>query len=237
MPVLVLVFLVLSISSTNSWGFGNREHTEITQGALPFLRTEILNQIVDGDLDEDAGADGWHSENHFDACEFEDSSRNIQGKYNDLISETIASGNYPFASVNYPFHAAWTFGELVHPVQDFYSHSNWVELPFIYGIVAKNLGNWPTFRPWHSPSPEYYHVRIAEGEPPDGTSMTSGVTPKVTFDFQDYWVLFTHGREWWRLSDRCPEGTEGWNHAQLNKDDPNHDDYRGDLALYPALHE
>jgi hypothetical protein len=80
-------------------------------------------------------------------------------------------------------------------------------------------------------------VRIAEGEPPDGTSMTSGVTPKVTFDFQDYWVLFTHGREWWRLSDRCPEGTEGWNHAQLNKDDPNHDDYRGDLALYPALHE
>ena len=48
--------------------------------------------------------------------------------------------------------------------------------------------------------------------------------------------LFTHGREFYRLGDDCPDELQDWNHVQLNKDDPNPDEYAGDLGKYSGFH-
>jgi hypothetical protein len=225
------VFLgLLFVSPINSWGFGDKEHSEITRAAFPFLRTEILNQIVDGVHDEDKGVDSLHAENHFDACRFDDSTENIQDKYDDLVGETLATGNYPF-------EAAWTFGELLHPVQDFYSHSNWVELGKTT-IVENHLGEWPKFTAWRSPSDPHSDILVAEGTLPVGWSMTSDITPEVHDSEGNLrgHGLFTHPREWYKPGDACPWELQAWNHGQLNKDGENPGDYRGDLALYGVFH-
>ena len=119
------LFLIFSLSLSlflfvipiNSWQFGDNEHKTITQEALPFLKSEILEQIVKGNHDEDDGIpDEAVAANHFDACQFYESVNNINEKYHSLREMSKPSSN--------PSLAAWQFGELLHPVQDFYSHSN-----------------------------------------------------------------------------------------------------------------
>jgi hypothetical protein len=253
--ILCFVFLGLfHFSPINSWGFGDQEHSEITEQALPFLRTEILNQLVDGNHDEDTDTDFWHAENHFDACEFDDSTENIQGKYNDLIGETVDRGNYPF-------QAAWTFGELLHPAQDFYSHSNCVELGKELGknyVLENGLSKWPRLVQWTQlPYPDSDLV-IAQGirssdttlppfyrnAPhwlPEGWSMTSDITPLVNDGRGgSAYGLFTHARGFG--GNQCPHELQGWGHDLLNKDDSSpgtqgEGNYGGDLASYTYFYE
>jgi hypothetical protein len=128
---LSLVISLLLVSPTGSWGFWLEVHDDITKKALPFLRPGIQSDIITADLTRDSfdldigpfklGGPGAYEKNHFDACALKESSQNIQDKYDAVKRQTIDSSNYPFK-------AAWSFGELLHTIQDFYSHSNWAEL-------------------------------------------------------------------------------------------------------------
>ena len=220
--------MLLYIAPINSWGFGGKQHDEITTSAFPFLKSDILGQVVKGVLSQDEGLTdfstaGLKGENHFDACMFGESVDNTNAKYESLLKLS-------------PSQAAWSFGELLHPVQDFYSHSNWVEIGKDR-IVENGWGYWPTFLGWKSLMSSD-DVLVVQGDLPNGWSMTSDIVPVITSpSFQDPKKgLFTHGREFYRLGDDCPDELQDWNHVQLNKDDPNPDEYAGDLGKYSGFH-
>ena len=144
-----------------------------------------------------------------------------------------------------PSKSAWLFGELLHPVQDFYSHSNWVELEKDH-IIENGVGYWSIFLGWDSPSSNDLDVLIVEGDLPDGWSMTSDIIPIITSpSFEEPKNgLITHGRDDKTIGqffgDYCPDELEFWFHDRLNKDDPNpvneEGKYSGDITKYPDLH-
>ncbi len=137
---LSLVLLLLFMLPSDSLGFGPNQHEEITQRALPFLRPAILSQIVYGNNDQDRPNHFLNPEWHFDRCTFEQGSRFIRDHYEDVFDETTSIGDFPF-------RAAFSFGELLHGAQDFYSHSNWAELNKSY-IVQNGIDNWQAFEPF-----------------------------------------------------------------------------------------
>ena len=233
--VIFFISLFLFVIPINSWQFGDNEHETIIRDALPFIKQEILEQIVKGNHDEDDGLpDEGVGANHFDGCQFKESVDNINEKYHSLLS---------LLSLNPP-QAAWRFGELLHPVQDFYSHSNWVELEKDH-IIENGLGYWPGFFGWDSPNSNDLDVLVVQGDLPDGWSMTSDIIPIITSpSFEEPKKgLITHGRDDFKIydiGDYCPDELEYWFHDRLNKDDPNpvNEDgsYSGDLSKYPDLH-
>ena len=80
--VIFLISLFLFVTPINSWQFGGNEHETIIRDALPFLKSEILEQIVKGNHDEDDGIpDEAVGANHFDGCQFKESVDNINEKY------------------------------------------------------------------------------------------------------------------------------------------------------------
>ena len=209
-------------------------HDEITRDALDFLRPEILKQISDGNLYQDSNnvdinfgigrlqlfGPAWDSYSHFDKCEFYGSSKRI----NDYYTNVLKSGD--------PLGAAWTFGKLLHPVQDFYAHSNWVELGQ-KKIVDDGLSFWRLIRSWKVLTGNI--VAIQEPKP-SGWSVADTPTgyspvPKVT-DAQGnmYRGLFTHSHG---AGDDCPTAVESWKHDQLNKDAPTRRDYAGHMNIHP----
>ena len=236
--VIFLISLFLFVTPINSWQFGGNEHETIIRDALPFLKSEILEQIVKGNHDEDDGIpDEAVGANHFDGCQFKESVDNINEKYGTLLEMSKLS--FP------PSKSAWLFGELLHPVQDFYSHSNWVELEKDH-IIENGVGYWPIFLGWDSPSSNDLDVLIVEGDLPDGWSMTSDIIPIITSpSFEEPKKgLITHGRDDKTIGqffgDYCPDELEFWFHDRLNKDDPNlvneEGKYSGDITKYPDLH-
>ena len=142
--VIFLVISIIFVGPTSSWGFWGDKHSKITSDGLGFLRPEILKQVVSSNIGEDSTGDfgllgpAYHEENHFDACAFRESSRNIQVKYISAMGKTAA---------NDPFGAASIFGKLLPTVQDFYSHSNWVELGQ-NKIADDGLRIWQTIDSW-----------------------------------------------------------------------------------------
>jgi hypothetical protein len=87
-------------------------HGDIDDDSLSFLQSDILNRISSADVDETDGG----SEFHLYSCDFQGTTENINGLYDQLVTN--------IQDVDAPE----TFGKLLHPVQDFYAHSNWVEL-------------------------------------------------------------------------------------------------------------
>ena len=120
-------------------------HREITERGLAFRRPHILERTVQTNLHMD------HSHidtlwSHSDGCDFQTTGHNV----NDIYSSSVHS-NF-FLGLCVPFHctlphsdtwgvvglfdpadprpvdAAAVLGYALHPLQDLYSHSNWVEI-------------------------------------------------------------------------------------------------------------
>ncbi|MEU7864211.1 hypothetical protein [Nonomuraea sp. NPDC049141] len=109
--------------------FGPDHHLEITREGLgssindSFLRTAVRRDINHRHKWMDAGFSSYRvadDEKHFDDCEFDGAAKFIRDRYRSaglaLIGRTWAAPSM--------------FGDIMHTVQDFYSHSNWVELGF-----------------------------------------------------------------------------------------------------------
>jgi hypothetical protein len=231
------VIFVLSNYPVISWGFGYLEHQWLT--ATMGLKASVGFEMKKGNLDQDSVGESGDPENHFDACSFKESSTNIRDQYRNLIAAPTNSD---------PFQNAWDFGEILHTVQDFYAHSNWVELGKDH-IIAGNLGNWPKFTPWGTPSLSDSDVRFVENDFPNGITMTTDITPKIKRGVGEVGSgLFTHPRPSHAYDfenrtllagdDKCPkELWTKWNHDFLNKDEYSNEKYKGGTTRYVEMHK
>jgi hypothetical protein len=229
-------------------------HTEITNTALAFMRPAPLANIVEGNLHMDHEHKNARWE-HSDGCLFEETGRNL----NYIYANPEGSGEVDrdfFVGICLPFScdlphgddrsvvgfldpgdpapllAARVFGFASHPIQDFYSHSNWLETFERRGVLPDDI-------PLMEPS-----VDLWRGEPWEplivepGILATLGVdavvlaqddvygdrpfdgplqNPVVNVDGARYAAIFTDTNL--GADDECVPGM-GANHDTINKDNP-----------------
>jgi Mg-chelatase subunit ChlD len=222
------------INSTSIYAFSNDlsgepNHENITREALSFLTPTILNDI-DGEHYQADTAYAAFSEYHFDGCEFRGSSEKINELYTDLILSL--NPNSPDLE-----NAPDAFGLLLHPVQDFYAHSNWIELG-MPGIVDDGNNFWHELQPWELRK----GVVIIQGEQiPEGIKLSrNGAVVRATIASP---LPQPHGVFPALLTgtfgpDSCPDSIS-LSHSRLNKDDtsrPNHFEARA-RAVLQTTHE
>jgi hypothetical protein len=96
-------------------------HKEISENAIASVGGIFFNQeIIDRITSANKSADNNQSESaiHFDNCAFEEGNSRIQNKWNAVRQQKN----------RFSLMALKEFGEILHTIQDFYAHSNWVEL-------------------------------------------------------------------------------------------------------------
>jgi len=98
--------------------FGGGVHRAITMEALRFLRSHILDTIEHNNHVQDEGDEESDLKRHFDQCHLIEGVDFINWQYRAILDSWRVE------------QAAADFGALLHTVQDFYAHANWVELGF-----------------------------------------------------------------------------------------------------------
>lgn len=166
---LVLVTLTAAIVTNTqaASAFSPSIHERITRNALPFMTDDILDDIVDGNEDEDQGDEQDLAERHAQNCRFRDSAAYVNMRYQQVID----SLRQPLTSD--PDRAARLFGHLLHGIQDFYAHSNSIPTPpeglgIRDRLLDSGLGLWPLPEPY---SILFDDIVIIEGDPPEGVSV------------------------------------------------------------------
>ena len=162
-----MMLVAVLVETPPAAAFGTSIHTRITRNALPFMTGGVLDTIVAGNLDEDEGAAFDLAERHAQNCRFRDSANYVNMRYRQVI----AALHEPQA--NDPNRAARLFGHLLHGVQDFYSHSNWIPQPpqglgIRDRLLDSGLGLWTLLPPYSNP---FDDVAIVEGDPPESISV------------------------------------------------------------------
>lgn len=200
-------------------------HIELTNEALPFLNTQTAATIAaEQAIVDTIGA--FDDANHFDNSKFVESVANI----NEQLGEALADANP--ADLD-PILAAGNFGHGLHTVEDFYAHSNWVELGQTT-LFDDSTGY------WLNPTPYSLRdgVMIVQGPSPYGPGSVSRVGPIVTVNTgtASYPGLIT-GQYGSSPADAPPEAVIS--HDELNKDSPDkplHAEARA-LAVEQIRHE
>jgi len=116
--------MVLLPPPTAAFGFGKLIHRSIDDRALPFLTPGVLHAINEGHRWADEVPRGSKDQYHFDDCEFDGATESIGEQYRDARASLRRGDAFWFFK---------NFGIGLHGAQDFYSHSNWVELGFPAG--------------------------------------------------------------------------------------------------------
>jgi hypothetical protein len=104
------------------------------------------------------------SAHHFDDCNFSESSMIVaqnQAAAVKALDPSLASPSTDAAAV-------LAFGQSLHTVQDFYSHSNWVELG-AEGLLDDSLAPFPALKGYSILDPS--GIQIVEGNPPSQTAV------------------------------------------------------------------
>src|SRR5205085_2232667 len=112
-------------------------HEEITGAGLSFLRPEIVTalQVANASTDVEFVL---ATANHFDGCNFSGGSAVVR----DNEASAVASLDPAAPSPESDAAAIVSFARALHAVQDFYAHSNWVELGAT-GLVDASPGAFP----------------------------------------------------------------------------------------------
>ncbi len=151
-----------ALPSSPAAAFHVGEHEDITHDGMPFLRDAVYEDMAG----EHLLADFTYMTNnakHFDGCEFSSGTGDINDLYDDIVDELDPQNPDPWA-------AADDFGFLSHPAQDFYAHSNWVELGRS-DLIDSGLGQWTELGDW---VPLRDDIVVGQGETlPDGWTFTS----------------------------------------------------------------
>lgn len=127
--------------------FGNSDHLGITEEALWFLNPGILGDINDEHLHQDTVGQ-FDQEKHFDGCHFEEGVDEIRANSDGAVSAADPDHFKPGSAV-LPIDGEVTdyFGRVLHSVQDFYAHSNWVDLG-LTNLVDDASGPWHRWEPY-----------------------------------------------------------------------------------------
>ena len=122
-------------------------HSDINDKSLSFLKPDILHKINSGDEGADNIEEFRHREYHSTGCDFQGTTENINRLYDQIVS-----------NIDDKDTMAKTFGLLLHPVQDFYAHSNWIELGRNDLVESNSDSKWPVLKPFQ----EYKGVIIVQ---------------------------------------------------------------------------
>jgi hypothetical protein len=131
---------------------GDEGHKRVTGVIKPILRGNTWNRIWEGNYDQDAftGEFANDGKRHFESCRFV--TEDIRPGSIDYIRSAYQNAiNYLDPANPSPFVAADRFGKLLHTAQDFYSHTNWINLLNLTGsaqvsaadLFDSSLGEWP----------------------------------------------------------------------------------------------
>ena len=195
--------------------FSPPNHEAITRQGLSFLAPSVLDEIAAGDLSQDTGFwDPKDPAHHFDSCMFTGTTSYIRQGYRDLTDSLNAGGRSTALA------RARHLGRILHPIQDFYSHANWVE----HGrrdLLDQRPGEWRILHGWETIRDD---LVVGEGESlPAGWSKHSG-PPRSAVDTPDgeRHVIITGYAEapgilGWLVDDHCHDDLD-FSHTQLNKD-------------------
>jgi hypothetical protein len=122
-------------------------HPHVTRDGLSFLWPDVREMTVDAGVAQDAGdTNADDDRRHFDSCRLREAASYVNGRHNDVVS--ALSGPNPDNEA-----AIRSFGRLLHTVQDFYAHSDWIQLlgtpsgPVATQLVAGGTGYWTEFEP------------------------------------------------------------------------------------------
>lgn len=128
-----LIFLSLFLLSTKAFGFGGELHIKITEKALiPHgFSAEVANSIGKSNVWVDE-TEPLNSASHVDSESFEAASELMKNRLKQAAQFLIA-GDLK--------QARHTFGNITHTVQDFFSHSNYVEFMAPQEIDLLHLTN------------------------------------------------------------------------------------------------
>lgn len=168
---LVAVFAILvmlwTVSAPHALAFTGRIHTRITENAFPFMPPAILTMIVDGNEDEDQGDEADLAERHAQNCRFFDSAQYINMRYRQVVAALKQPQR------DDPNRAPRLFGHILHGVQDFYAHSNWIPtqpegLGIRDRIFESGLGFWPEPKPY---ARVFDDIVFVEGDAAPGTAV------------------------------------------------------------------
>jgi hypothetical protein len=211
-------------------------HVIMTNQALNWvgLRPDIQADIVDEHVYVDTVL--VTSPAHFDNCEFRETAKFINERYEEVLKAL----NPTKPDI---WDATDKFGQLLHSVQDFYAHSNWVELQgagLVKGLAVGGQGAWPIFQPWRVYSDtEGKKFVIVQGEEktiPQGWSIKADADNNkvilVTTDKGERIPGVISGT--FGLADDCPDSV-ALSHGNLNKDNEERPGFA--QAYHLALHQ
>jgi hypothetical protein len=207
-------------------------HKRVTGYIKPILRDDIWGAVWNGNYAQDNPLGDFRNDGqrHFESCRFvpeppkPGSIDYIRSTYQNAI------GYLNPADPN-PVVAADRFGKLLHTVQDFYSHTNWINLLNLTGsaqvssahLFERTLGEWPLLD-WLGP------VRdgIILGQvPPNG--LPAGWSVEQAQDSETPVFMTSEGEfrrgiiTGWNEDGACPDVRPGttvdqYSHIQMNPD-------------------
>ena len=219
----IVLITILSFSSITHPinAFHTPLHGDITDESLGFLQSDVLDKISSANVDVDETNHG--REFHFYSCDFQGTTENINSLYDQLVTN--------IQNIDGPE----TFGVLLHPVQDFYAHSNWVELGK-NDLIDNGDGKWIVLKPFQ----EYKGVSIVQvkdkNDIPQGYTLSeNGKVVDVSSQSGNHPGLIsaTVGDDYY-----CPEDV-ALDHHSIHKDvsdKPGYDKARA-LAKAQTIHE
>src|SRR5688572_23328965 len=143
---------------------GEPNHEAVTALGLSFLRPEIVTALQVANVATDVEF-FFVNANHFDDCNFTGGAEVVAASQ----AEAVALLDPSRASPENDALAMRAFARSLHALQDFYAHTNWVELGG-ETLVDASLAPFPSFEPY-APVPSTGFI-VVQGPKPKRAALT-----------------------------------------------------------------
>lgn len=204
-----------SASNAFSTSPGEPNHEEITATGLSFLRPEVIAALQAADVATDVEFVLVNA-NHFDDCNFTGGSQVVSSSQAEAVAQLD-----PAAPLSTEPLAIGAFGRSLHAVQDFYAHTNWIELGGDV-LVDDSLSAFPTLSPYSTIASTGFVV--VQGNKPKHAALTRDETAAYPTSAIVTAKLdkargpgLISGTVDYEAGDFCPASV-AMSHEQLNKD-------------------
>lgn len=191
-------------------------HEAVTTSAFDFLKPEILAALVAANVETDVQF-ALVNANHFDDCNFSGGSEVVASNQAAAVGYLNPAAPGQEADARAIVH----LGRSLHALQDFYAHTNWVELGG-EALVDQSNAAFPVLGPYSSvPSTGFV---IVQGAKPKNTALTR----KTDANYPNNAIVTVRARSLqafglisgtvdYEAGDFCPPAV-AMTHEQLNKD-------------------
>jgi hypothetical protein len=196
---------------------GEPNHEEITASALSFLRPDIITALQLANVETDIEFFLVNA-NHFDDCNFTGGSEVVSSSQAEAVSALDPSLAAPEADLL----AVRAFARSLHALQDFYAHTNWIELGGTT-LVDDSLAAFPTLGPYSTIASSGFVV--VQGPKPKKAALTrdddadypESAVVMVKLNKTPRALGLVSGTVDYEEGNFCPDSV-AMTHEQLNKD-------------------